>query len=108
MDNITTLQSLFQRIEGLAKNPDTSKLINIPSTKELIQSISAELEEVFKGLIRILDPAQAGIEKKRRFRLWGSTQKLKWPLQKQEVEKTLQLLEQHKTALILAINSDQM
>ena len=34
--------------------------------------------------------------------------RLKWPLQKEDVEKTIQLLERHKTTLITAMNFDQM
>ena len=102
MDNITALQSVFQHIQSLMNGSDSAKWI---TSKLLIDSIS-ELKEDFDRLLQVLDAPKITAEKKRNFLLWK--RRLKWPLQKEDIKKTIQLLEQHKTSLIAAISCDQM
>jgi len=99
MDSIMALQTAFQQVQNLAKGPGANKLIAL---KPLLEKSSLELEEEFKRIHRILQP---GLREKTKRKLG---QRLKWPFQKADVEQILQLLERHKSALILAMNSDQM
>jgi len=96
MAYVHTLQNLLQQVEVLVK---AAKLV---ASKEIIASTSSELEREFKMLQRMLEPG------KRQSILKSFGRRLKWPLQKQDVEKIIQLLEQHKTTLITAMNCDQM
>jgi len=100
MNGIMALQTAFQQVKNLANGPGATKLIAL---KPLLKSSSSELEEEFNRILRILQPGLKQKTKKKLLR-----QKLKWPFQKAEVEQILQLLERHKSALILALNSDQM
>jgi len=100
MDNIGALQAVFQRIHSLMNGPDSAKWI----TSKLLDDSISELEREFNRLLQVLN---AGAGKKRKFLLW-ELRTLKWPLQKEDIEKTLQLLEQNKTSLIVAIGCDQM
>ena len=99
MDYVLALQNLFQQVEDLAKGPGAAKLV---ASKEIIASTSSELEREFKMLQKILEPG------KRQGILKSFGRRLKWPLQKENVEKIIQLLERHKTTLITAMNCDQM
>jgi len=96
MAYVLALQNLFQQIEALA---GADKLV---ASKEIIERTSLELEREFKMLQRMLEPG------KRQSILKPSGRRLKWPLQKEDVEKIVQLLERHKTTLITAMNCDQM
>jgi len=100
MDNIDALQAVFQRIQSLVNGPDSAKWI---TSKLLYDSIS-DLEREFGRLLQVLN---AGAEKKHKILFW-ELRTLKWPLKKKDIEKTLQLLEQHKTSLIVTISCDQM
>ena len=100
MDNTMALQMVFQHIQSLAKGPDATKLI---ASKQLLESVSSELQEEFTHMLQVLQP---GLRQKAKKRLLGRS--LKWPFQKEEMEQTVQLLERHKTALTLAMNCDQM
>jgi len=99
MGYVLALQNLFQQVEALAKGPGADKLV---AFKEIIERTSLELEREFKMLQRMLEPG------KRRSILKSFGRRLKWPLQKEDVEKIIQLLERHKTTLITAMNCDQM
>jgi len=99
MAYILDLQNLFQHVEALAKGPGAAKLV---ASKELIESTALELEWEFKMLQKILEPG------KRQGILKSFERHLKWPLQKEDVEKIIQLLEWHKTTLITAMNCNQM
>ena len=99
MENTMALQTVFQSVQDLAKDPAT-KLV---TSKQLLEKISLELEKEFSGMLQALQP---GLGKRAGRKLLG--QKLKWPFQKEEMEQILQLLERHKTALTLAMNCDLM
>jgi len=99
MAYVLALQNLFQQVEGLAKGPGAAKLV---ASKEIIESTSSELEREFKMLQRMLEPG------KRQSILKSFGRRLKWPLQKEDVERIIKLLEGHKTTLITAMNCDQM
>ena len=107
MNNISAVQEVFQRIERLVNGPDASKWA---ASKELIERISSELKVEFERLLRDLGAAQMQMipEKKRKFEFVWRFRKLKWPLQKEDVERAIRLMEQHKTTLITAISCDQM
>jgi len=100
MDSITALQTAFQQVQNLAKGPGTTKLIAL---KPLLESSSLELEKEFTRILQIL---QLGLGQRATRKVLR--QRLKWPFQKSDVEQILQLLERHKSALIFAMNSDQM
>jgi len=100
MDSITALQTAFQQVQNLAKGPGANKLIAL---KPLLESSSLELEKEFKQILQILQPGLGQRATRKLLR-----QRLKWPFQKADVEQILQLLERHKSALIFAMNSDQM
>jgi len=88
------LQILLQHIWDLAKGPGAAKLV---VSKELIESTALELEREFKSLQKVLELGQ-DIPKSC----------LEWPLQKEDVEQIIQLLERHKATLITAIDCGQM
>ena len=100
MNSIMALQTAFQQVNNLAKGPGATKLIAL---KPLLESSSLELEKEFNRILQILQP---GVRQKTKKILLG--RRLKWPFQKADVEQILQLLERHKSALTLAMNSDQM
>jgi len=100
MDSIMALQTAFQQVKNLAKGPGATKLIAL---KPLLESSSLELAKEFNRILQILQPGLREKTKKKLLR-----QRLRWPLQKADVEQILQLLERHKSALTLAMNSDQM
>jgi len=100
MDGIMALQTAFQQVKNLAKGPGATKLIAL---KPLLESSSLELAKEFNRILQILQPGLREKTKKKLLR-----QRLRWPLQKADVEQILQLLERHKSALTLAMNSDQM
>jgi len=91
------LQTAFQQVSHLAKGPGATKLIAL---KPLLKSSSLELEQEFNRILWIL------IEQKRRKNLL--CQRLEWPFENGDMELILRLLERHKSALIFAMNSDQM
>jgi len=99
MDSIMALQTAFQQVKNLAKGPGATKLIAL---KPLLESSSLELEKEFNRILQVLQP---GLRQQTKKKLG---QRLKWPFQKADVEQILQLLERHKSALIFAMNSDQM
>ncbi|RPB27269.1 hypothetical protein L211DRAFT_765381, partial [Terfezia boudieri ATCC MYA-4762] len=98
MGNVEALQNLFQRVQALAKGPGAAKLV---ASKELIERTALELEQEFKALRKRLEPS------KQQSILKSFGRRLRWPLQKEDVDKIFQLLERHKTTLITAINCDQ-
>ncbi len=99
MNNINTVQNVFQQLQQLAEGPEAAKLA---ASKPVIEKIASELRQEFERLHEILKP-------KKREKLGSALGlRLKWPLQKEDVEKTLQLLERHKTTLTTAMNCDQM
>jgi len=100
MNGITALQTAFQQVKNLAEGPGATKLIAL---KPLLKSSSVELGKEFNRIHQILQP---GLRQKTKKKLLG--QRLKWPFQKADVEQILQLLERHKSALTVAMNSDQM
>jgi len=100
MNSIMALQTAFQQVKNLAEGPGATKLIAL---KPLLESSSLELERELNRILQILQP---GLRQKTKKKLLG--QRLKWPFQKADVEQILQLLERHKSALTLAMNSDQM
>jgi len=100
MDGIMALQTTFQQVQNLAKGPGATKLIAL---KPLLESSSSELEKEFTRILQILQPGLGQRETRKVLR-----QRLEWPFQKAGVEQILQLLERHKSALIFAMNSDQM
>jgi len=100
MDSIMALQTAFQQVQNLANGPGATKLIAL---KPLLESSSSELGKEFTRILHILQPGPGQKVAKRVLR-----QRLKWPFQKADVEQILQLLERHKSALIFAMNSDQM
>ena len=97
MGTIQTMQTVFQQVEGLAKGPGAIKL---HASNPLIE----ELKQEFERLEKLLEPSNNTRSIMRR----AFRQRLKWPLKKGEVEKTLQLLERLKTTLIITMNCDQM
>ena len=100
LNTIHTVQSVFQHVQELAKGPGATKLL---ASKSVIKRIPLELKEEFERLEKILDPGKMN----KTMRTLG-LRALKWPLKKDDIEKTLQLLERHKTTLITALNTDQM
>ncbi|KAF8429069.1 vegetative incompatibility protein HET-E-1 [Tirmania nivea] len=100
MDNIMALQTVFQHIQDLAKGPGATRLA---ASKPYLESISLELKEEFNRMLEVLQPGLIRKAKKKLLR-----RRLNWPFQKQEMEQICQSLERHKTALTLAMNSDQM
>ena len=103
MDNITALQRIFQRVQSLVNGPDATKWI----TSKLLNDSISELKAEFNGLLQVLGAVQGTAGKKHQKFFWR-LRKLKWPLQKEDIEKILQLLERHKTSLIAAISCDEM
>ena len=100
MNSIMALQTAYQQVKKLAESPGATKLIAL---KPLLESSSLELEREFNRILQILQPGLGQKAKRKVLR-----QRLKWPFQKADVEQILQLLERHKSALIFAMNSDQM
>jgi len=100
MNSIMALKTVFQQVKNLAGGPGATKLIAL---KPLLESSSLALEKEFDRILQILQP---GLGQNTKKKLLG--QRLKWPFQKADVEQILQLLERHKSALTLAMNSDQM
>jgi len=100
MDSIMALQTTFQQVQNLTKGPGATKLIAL---KPLLESSSSELKKKFDQILEILQPSIRQNKKRKTL-----SERLKWPFQKADVEQILQLLERHKSALIFAINSDQM
>lgn len=98
MDNISALQSLVQLAEGLVHSPDSTKLIE---ANKVIESTS-KLQEELKNLLHVLGATQVTAGKRHKLLFWR-LQKLKWPLQRENVEQTVQVFEQYKTNLIAAI-----
>jgi len=94
------LQTAFQQVKNLTKGLGATKLIAL---KPLLESSASELEKEFDRILQILQPGVRQEKKRKTLR-----QRLKWPLQKADVEQILQLLERHKSSLTLAMNSDQM
>ena len=94
------VQNVFQQVQELAEGPGSTKLL---ASKSLIERIPFELNAEFERLRKILDPGRTN----KTMRTLG-LRALKWPLKKDDVDKTLQLLERHKTTLITALNTDQM
>jgi len=92
------LLNLLQHVRDLAKGPGAAKLV---ASKELIESTALELEREFKSLQKVLEPGGQDIPK-------SSGWCLEWPLQKEDVEKIIQLLERHKATLITAMDCGQM
>jgi len=90
------LQNLLQHAQYLAKDPGAAKLV---VSMELIESTAWELEREFKSLQKVLEP-EGGQDIPK--------SSVEWPLQKEDMEKIIQLLERHKTTLITAMNCDQM
>jgi len=90
------LQILLQHVRDLAKGPGAAKLV---ASKELIESTALELEREFKSLRKVL-ALEGGQDIRKSC--------LKWPLQKEDVEKIIQLLERHKATLITAMDCGQM
>ena len=99
MDNVHALQDLFQLFQDLAKGPGAAKLV---ASKPLIDRTALELEQEFKALQKILELG------KMKGMLKSFGKRLKWPLQKEDVEKIFQSLERHKSTLIAAMGCDQM
>ncbi len=100
MSNITAVQCVFQQVQELAKSPGAPKLL---ASKTLIEKIPSELQQEFERLLKVLDPGK----RKATMKALG-LRSLKWPLQKEEVERTFQLLERHKTTLLTAMSCDQL
>jgi len=100
MNGIMALQTAFQQVQNLANGPGANKLIAL---KPLLKSSSLELGKEFNRILQILQPGLGQRATRKVLR-----QRLKWPFQKADIEQILQLLERHKSALILAMNSDQM
>jgi len=100
MNSIMALQTAYQQVKRLAEGPGATKLIAL---KPLLESSSLELEKEFNRILQILQPGLGQRTRRKVLR-----QRLKWPFQKADVEQILQLLERHKSALTLAMNSDQM
>ena len=100
MGMIQTMQSVFQQVEDLPKGPGATKL---HASNPLIERIPLEVKQEFDRLEKLLEPSNTRSIMGKALR-----QRLKWPLKKEEVEKTLNLLERHKTTLITAMNCDQM
>ena len=100
MNSIMALQTAYQQVKKLAGGPGATKLIAL---KPLLESSSLELEREFNRILQILQPGLGQRAGRKVLR-----QRLKWPFQKADVEQILQLLERHKSALIFAMNSDQM
>jgi len=99
MGYVLTLRHLFQHVQALAKGPGAAKLV---ASKGLLEGTALKLEWEFKTLQKILEPGK----KQGILRFFG--RRLKWPLQKEDVENTVQLLERHKTTLVTAMNSDKV
>ncbi|KAF8430253.1 vegetative incompatibility protein HET-E-1 [Tirmania nivea] len=100
MDNIMALQIVFQHIQDLAKGPGATRLA---ASKPYLESISLELEKEFNRMLEVL---QARLIREAKKNWLGRS--LNWPFQKQEMEQFCHSLERHKTALTLAMNSDQI
>ena len=94
MSMIQTMQSVFQQVENLTK---------LHASNPLIEKIPSEVKQEFDRLQKLLEPSNTRSIMRKALR-----QRLKWPLKKEEVEKILNLLERHKTTLIIAMNCDQM
>ena len=96
MGTIQTIQAILQQVEGWAKGPGAIKLhLSNPSIEKLKQE--------FEKLEKLLEPSKLTGSK-----MGAIGNRLKWPLKKGEVEKTLHLVERHKTTLLLALNCDQI
>ena len=100
MNGILALQTAFQQAQNLAEGSGATELITL---KPLLESSSLELEREFNRILQILQP---GLGERATRKVLG--QRLKWPFQKADVEQILQLLERHKSAVILAMHSEQM
>jgi len=93
-NEIAAVQAVLERAQELAGGTD-----KLTVSKALIEDIRAELER----LVKLLDPGK----RKKAMRTVG-LRALKWPFTKADIEKTLRLLERHKTTLITALDTDQM
>jgi len=93
-NELTAVQAVLQRAQELAEGTD-----KLATSKALMEDLKAELE----GLVKMLDPGK----RKKAMHTVGF-RALKWPFTKSQIEKTLRLLERHKTTLITALDTDQM
>ena len=92
MDETMALQTVCQHIQDLAKGPGATKLL---ASKQLLESISSELQKEFTQMLRALQPGLRQRAKKKLLR-----RSLKWPFKKEEMEQILELLERHKSAVV--------
>ncbi|KAJ9654373.1 hypothetical protein H2201_009008 [Coniosporium apollinis] len=97
---IEAVQGVLKQAQELAKGPKASKLL---ASKPLIEKIPSELREEFARLEEQLDPG-----KRRKAMHTFGLRALKWPLTSEQVDKTLRVLERHKTTLLTALTTDQM
>jgi len=97
---VEAVQGVLKQTQELAKGPKASKLL---ASKPLIEKIPLELKEEFEQLEKQLDPG-----KRRKMMHTFGVRALKWPLTSENVDKTLKVLERHKTTLLTALSTDQM
>ena len=100
MVNITAFQTAIQSTKKLTEGPGATKL---KESKPLLDNISPQLEKEFKELLKVIEPGVQQWTKRKLLR-----RRLEWPLKKEDIEKTIQLLEQFKTTLMTVIACDQM
>ena len=101
MKIINAIQLMFQQLQELAKGLEATKLM---SFKPLIENIPSEMKKELDQLVKKLDSGNANNSIMKTF----GRRALKWPLQKDDVEKTVQFVERHKSTLNTVINSCQM
>lgn len=91
-------QQVLRQVQELATDPHLAT--KLPSLKNLIdQQSSSEVTKQLGELVKILTPGKRGKFK-------DFLGRLRWPLKKEDVDKTLQSLERYKTTLNVALATD--
>ena len=91
------LRDVLKKVLELVEGPGAARLPTSGLLAGRIQQCSSELQDLGNRL----DPAQKGAMKRLGFRA------LKWPFTGEDVNKSIAMLERHKTTLNLALNADQ-
>ena len=90
--------SVLQHLDKLARSPGATRLFASRSLNKDIQQCSTHLEHLQKKL----EP-----EKGRKAMSRYGIRALKWPFEKEELEKDLGMLERYKSTFTAALNTDQ-
>jgi chromosome segregation ATPase len=97
-EELNNLQNILEQLKSLLSQPDGVKLASSPELKPAFTAIEEQLQELDKKL----DSGKSRNPLKR----YGM-RALKWPLESKSVEKIVTRLERHKSAISLALQTNQ-